>query len=660
MFEKRKERYCDRGNSDIILILPVEDDELDTLSGTLACLLNQTFVINRIIIYVNKGRVRACRKAISWKNKVFAPTEIVELDEYNLRCAAYRKALLNYRHYKIILAIPGIHYDERFVERLVSVHKRYPHAVVAYRAKKVIVTELEKEPRLEILRETKYIPRRPSMDLIPLIDGGVLFPPFIEERLRQPFSEQCKSGESPSFDDVWLYAALLRANIAVVEVDWRLVDKPLKGIDASLRHFDVDGYEESLSELDGIFAAWGSGIPVESIKCYRSELGNVLLMAGQADLCGATLSLFALYKHLLAMGENVFFVIPCHGPIEDMLRAEDLDYWCLDIGAYQWVSPLSFSDEDEQERIREWVPFLQEGTKELVQFMLENRIDLVHENTSGSFMAAEAARQLEKHLVWHLREFNEEDHGQRLWKSFSPYERFGEADACVCISRAIYDKYHKLIVPNTSLHLIYNGLDPGTYYAAGHRLFSEERITVACAGRICEGKGQKDLLGAFASLADGSARWRLLFAGALHDEAYVASMKSMISEQNLEDSVEFLGVVEDMASVWAATDIAVVPSRFEAFGRCAVEAMMAGCLVVGNNTAGTAEIITDGVTGYLYSANDVEDLASCLRRAVGNLEQSRNIASNGQKEALNKFTSEENARSVFKLHQAILQKSQLE
>lgn len=74
---------------------------------------------------------------------------------------------------------------------------------------------------------------------------------------------------------------------------------------------------------------------------------------------------------------------------------------------------------------------------------------------------------------------------------------------------------------------------------------------------------------------------------------YTEKIKRIATELGVRDRVFFDGLVEDMASVWAQTDIAVVPSPFEAFGRCAVEAMMAGCLVIGNSTAGTAEIIAE-------------------------------------------------------------------
>ena len=47
-------------------------------------------------------------------------------------------------------------------------------------------------------------------------------------------------------------------------------------------------------------------------------------------------------------------------------------------------------------------------------------------------------------------------------------------------------------------------------------------------------------------------------------------------------------------------DIGLTCSRNEAFGRTTVEALLMGKPVIGTNTGGTVDLISDGVDGLLY------------------------------------------------------------
>lgn len=64
-----------------------------------------------------------------------------------------------------------------------------------------------------------------------------------------------------------------------------------------------------------------------------------------------------------------------------------------------------------------------------------------------------------------------------------------------------------------------------------------------------------------------------------------------------------------LAKLYAACDVMVVPSREEAFGQTAAEAMACGTPVVGFRVGGLPEIVADRVTGWLAAPFDVTSLA---------------------------------------------------
>jgi glycosyltransferase involved in cell wall biosynthesis len=83
----------------------------------------------------------------------------------------------------------------------------------------------------------------------------------------------------------------------------------------------------------------------------------------------------------------------------------------------------------------------------------------------------------------------------------------------------------------------------------------------------------------------------------------------------------------EVLALYAAADVVVVPSVIpDALSRVIVEAMAAGCPVVGTRVGGTPELVLDGITGMLVERGDVDGLARAvevlltdeeLRRALG-------------------------------------------
>jgi glycosyltransferase involved in cell wall biosynthesis len=73
-----------------------------------------------------------------------------------------------------------------------------------------------------------------------------------------------------------------------------------------------------------------------------------------------------------------------------------------------------------------------------------------------------------------------------------------------------------------------------------------------------------------------------------------------------------------MPAFYATIDALLVLSRTESQCRIALEAMLAGVLVLARPSAGIAEVVIDGVTGLLVEPGDPESVRSALRRMAAN------------------------------------------
>ena len=94
----------------------------------------------------------------------------------------------------------------------------------------------------------------------------------------------------------------------------------------------------------------------------------------------------------------------------------------------------------------------------------------------------------------------------------------------------------------------------------------------------------------------------------------------------------FIGYLsgEELASAYASGDIFLFPSSTETLGLVLLEAMAAGCPVIGANKGGIPDIINDGVNGCLYNPDGVDQGKSSLIEAT--------------KKILNNNTKKENMR----------------
>jgi N-acetyl-alpha-D-glucosaminyl L-malate synthase BshA len=78
----------------------------------------------------------------------------------------------------------------------------------------------------------------------------------------------------------------------------------------------------------------------------------------------------------------------------------------------------------------------------------------------------------------------------------------------------------------------------------------------------------------------------------------------------LEESVSFLGKLDQIAPLLAAADLFLLPSASESFGLSALEALASGVPVVGTNAGGLPEVVRDGETGILCAVGDVPGMAA--------------------------------------------------
>lgn len=90
---------------------------------------------------------------------------------------------------------------------------------------------------------------------------------------------------------------------------------------------------------------------------------------------------------------------------------------------------------------------------------------------------------------------------------------------------------------------------------------------------------------------------------------------------------------EELASAYASGDAFLFPSSTETLGLVLLEAMAAGCPVVGANRGGIPDIVSDGVNGCLYDPAEPASLTTAVQRLLGDPAARRELRLAAREEA---------------------------
>lgn len=150
------------------------------------------------------------------------------------------------------------------------------------------------------------------------------------------------------------------------------------------------------------------------------------------------------------------------------------------------------------------------------------------------------------------------------------------------------------------------------------------RPIILFASKLQPRKHADHLLEAYARLCarDAGREPYLLIVG---DGEERVALERRARELELDD-VRFAGFrnQSELPGLFALADVFVLPSRHEPWGLIVNEAMAAGCAVVLSDEVGAhADLVTDGVDGFVFPVGDVEALTGALARVLANPEQGR-------------------------------------
>jgi N-acetyl-alpha-D-glucosaminyl L-malate synthase BshA len=121
----------------------------------------------------------------------------------------------------------------------------------------------------------------------------------------------------------------------------------------------------------------------------------------------------------------------------------------------------------------------------------------------------------------------------------------------------------------------------------------------------------------------------------------------------VEGSVSFLGKLDQIAPLLAASDLFLLPSQTESFGLSALEALASGVPVIGTKAGGLPEVIRDGETGVLCAVGDTAGMASAALAILENADRWSAMSRLAAADARKRFGRE----AIVSKYEALYQRS---
>lgn len=386
---------------------------------------------------------------------------------------------------------------------------------------------------------------------------------------------------------------------------------------------------------------------------------NILFITHEMNMGGASKSLVTLASELQDKGHNVTVVIPAvKGRVYDALKDKNIK---VHLAFFGW---RVISDD--------WNPIIQIGFKILYPFenlfaahicrmIKKYNIDIVHSNSSVIDVGVKAAAKAGIPHVWHYREFQDFYHFHYIPSKRKRMETLKRAKGeVIFISHELFRYYRDEILPDTG-KVIYNGI-PAEFLTEKYKNDSEDKkecIKFLLAGNFHRTKRHDLAISAAKILYDkGYRNFELIIAGAIANMAesveYEKELRHMA--QDMSEMVRFAGFVEDMAGLRKQTDIELVCSELEAFGRVTVEAMMASNPVIASNAGANIELIEEAKNGRLFQKGDASDLAEKMQWF---LDEPLHISECGKRAyvfAKENFLSDINTKNIIDIYSKLLKK----
>lgn len=223
-----------------------------------------------------------------------------------------------------------------------------------------------------------------------------------------------------------------------------------------------------------------------------------------------------------------------------------------------------------------------------------------------------------------------------------------KADHIVAVSSALAGKL-KTCGTAVPISVILNGF----HFENISKSFEKRRFSIIQVGNVIPQKKVDITIRAFAGLYRHYPEATLEIVG---PGDKLERFRSLCRELNVEQGVHFRGAIPnaDVLEQMAKSEFFCMPSVNEGFGIVYLEAMASGCITIGTEGEGIADLVEHGKNGFLVPADDPNAIVNVIEWCLANPQESTVIAQRGKQVAMD-LTWENNADQYIRLFKRLVE-----
>ncbi len=214
-----------------------------------------------------------------------------------------------------------------------------------------------------------------------------------------------------------------------------------------------------------------------------------------------------------------------------------------------------------------------------------------------------------------------------------------KSDAVTAVSNSLkVDTEQKLGISPGKIQTVYNFVNTKNFnpdLKAINLSYCKDRVMILHVSNLRSVKAPLDVIRIFHGIQkELDLNLSLCIFG---DGPLRSQMEDLAKKLGIFEKVNFMGVFDNLGSIYKSASLLLLPSQQESFGLVALEALACGVPVVASRVGGLPEVIEDGKNSFLFERNNLKEAISKSIQVLSNANLRKKICANGIITAEQKF-----------------------
>jgi glycosyltransferase involved in cell wall biosynthesis len=311
----------------------------------------------------------------------------------------------------------------------------------------------------------------------------------------------------------------------------------------------------------------------------------------------------------------------------------------------------------------------------LANAILKADVDIIHAHSYGYFQVNASAfnRRLKTipfvltphyHPQWSMWGGTKRKRLRRLYDVVFATKVIQSVDIIIGVSHHEIELMHEAIdFDESRVRYIPNGIDFRKFETIPspepfRKAVGIDGPFILYVGRLASNKGLQVLVEAAPDVLKENPEMKFVMVG--EDEGMKVKLEKRLKELGIRDRFIFTGHLTDekaFLSAYAACEVFVLPSEYEAFGIVLLEALACEKPCVASRVGGVPEALgKPGKTGLLVEFGDAEGLANALNELLADPQKRRRFGKTGRKYVKDNFTWPQIVTRIEEVYKELLEK----